>query len=183
MKNLIKFKSNRFLFSICFLLVTALGCTKEEMEEVIVGDVPHKTVPEPFTGDFAWSQVSSGGYNDAYGGYYSGLALGAQMHLNQNGTGTYVFRYDIHYANGGAKSVHIDSDVAYEIEKISADRMNMTIHFIRGKNYEDGHFLHDLDPSKIYPNGDFVWNNVPYGINAQGKIFFQPGPDLTFTKK
>ncbi|RYU91917.1 hypothetical protein EWM62_00300 [Mucilaginibacter terrigena] len=174
------------ILSLCLMLMHAAGCKKDNKTNngpVDAGNVPHTEVPEPFVGEFAWSQVSSGGYSDQYGGYYSNLVVGAHMRLDKKGTGIFIYRYDIRYSNGGSKSVHIDSDVAYEIQKLNSERMTIIIHFIRGKNYEDGVFLHDLDAAKIYPNGDYVWENVPYGTNAQGKIYFQPGPELTFTKK
>lgn len=163
--------------------LATVGCKKNSDDKVNVGNVPHKAVPEPFQGDFQWTQVSSTGYEDQYGGSYSALTVGVAAHLNANGTGTWVFRYDITYSTGRQKSVHIDSDVAYEITKLSEDRANVIVHFIRGKNYEDGQFLHDLDASKIYPNGDFVFNNIEYGVNEQGKIYFKTDPTTVFVKK
>lgn len=168
------------LVCLCMALFIVISCTKNA-DTVDAGQVPHKPVPAEFQGQFA-SVHTRGGYTDPYGGYYAGLSWGTVFNIKPNGTGTWVFRYDVTYASGGQKKVHIDCDVAYEITKLSNDRADIIVHFIRGKNYEDGKFLHDLDASKIYPNGDIHWSDVSFGINAQGKMYFVPSADDTFTK-
>ena len=160
--------------------ISLVGC-KKESNVVDAGQVPHTEVPAEFQGQFA-SVHTRGGYTDPYGGYYEGLSWGTVFNINANGTGTYVFRYDITYASGGKKNVHIDGDVAFEITRLSNNRADIIIHFIRGKNYEDGKFLHDLDATKIYPNGDMHWSNVEFGRNAQGVIYFIASADDTYTK-
>lgn len=168
------------MLGLCVWLLSAFGC-KKNSDEIDTAGVPHKDVPSEFQGQFT-SVHTRGAYTDPYGGYYSGLSWGTVFNIKPNGTGTYVFRYDITYASGGKKNVHIDGDVTYEITKMNNGRADIVVHFIRAKNYEDGRFLHDLDASKIYPNGDIHWTNVEYGKNPQGKMYFIASADDTFTQ-
>lgn len=159
------------------VLFSTVSCTKA----IDAGNVPHKPVPAEFQGTFT-SVHTRAPQVDPYGHYTDGLSWGTVFTIKADGTGTHVFRYDINYYSGGNKNVHIDTDAAYEITKIDANHADIIVHFIRGKNYEDGKFLHDLDASKIYPNGDFVFKNVEFGKNAQGKTYFVASADDTFTK-
>lgn len=180
MKHRSAIKTTAFLLGLCVALLSAVSCKKDSA--VDARGVPHKDVPAEFQGQFS-SVHTRGGYTDPYGGYYSGLSWGTVFNIAPNGTGVYVFRYDITYASGGQKKVRIEGDVAYEITKMANGRADIIIHFLRGKNYEDGKFLHDLDASKIYPNGDIHWTDVEYGRNAQGKLYFVASANDTYTQR
>ncbi|MBE7172095.1 MAG: hypothetical protein INR73_16020 [Williamsia sp.] len=171
-------KQARLVLGLGFAIFSAVCCTKP----VDTGNVPHKPVSSEFQGTFISAhirapQVDQGGH------YTDGLSWGTVFNIKPDGSGTHVFRYDINYYAGGSKNVRIETDAAYEITSIDASHADIIVHFIRGKNYEDGKFLHDLDASKIYPNGDFVFRNVEYGVNGQGKTYFVASADDTFTQK
>lgn len=163
--------------SMGLLLLSTISCTKP----VEAGNVPHKPVPSELQGTFT-SVHTRAGQVDQWGHHTDGLSWGTVFKLNADGTGTYVFRYDIVYYTGGTKSVRIEGDIACEITRLDANHVDMVIHFIRAKNYEDGKFLHDLDSSKIYPNGDLVYKGVEVGKNSQGKTYFVASVNDTFTK-
>jgi hypothetical protein len=55
---------------------------------------------------------------------------------------------------------------------MSGNRACMVIHFVSGKNYHNGVLKHDLRATKLYPNGDVVWNNAEYGTNSEGQTIF-----------
>jgi hypothetical protein len=172
------------VFAALVVLVLNAGCNKEtKSARADLSRVPRKAVPEPFRGDFTWTQVSDSAGNDQYGGAYAAISAGTSAHLNQDGTGTWVFRYDITYADGAHKCFHIDSDVTYEVTRLDDSHVTIVVHFISGKNYEDDQFLHKLDASRLYPYGDLVYENIEYAKNANGKLYFKAGPEVTFTKK
>ena len=169
---------------ISFGLFIVSGCNKESQSgHVKPAGVPHNTVPEIFAGDFTWKQVRNAAANNQYSDSYSEFSVGTTAHINKNGTGTWVFHYDITGADGGRTSVRIDSEVAYEITPLRKNHARIVVHFIRGKNYLDDKFHHELDESDLYPNGDFVYEDIEYGRNEAGQIYFNAGPGITFLKK
>ncbi|HZG25146.1 MAG TPA: hypothetical protein VEZ17_11225 [Chitinophagaceae bacterium] len=169
---------------ILFVSVIVSACNKEShTRHVARARVPYNTVPELFAGDFTWKQVRNAGVNNQYGDSYSELSVGTTAHINKNGTGTWVFHYDITGADGRRTSVRIDSEVTYEITALRKNRARIIVHFLRGKNYMDDKFQHDLEESDLYPNGDFVYDNVEYGRNEAGQVYFNTEPGITFLKK
>lgn len=171
-----------------FVLAGALlftGCKKDfNSGGAGYGNVPRKSVPQPFVGNFTYV-TSSAGYVDEYGHYIAGVAHGVTLHIEKDGTGTSLYRVE----TGNYTGITTDEtryECTYEITKTSADHANIIIHFVSGKDYHNGVFLHDLDASKLYPNGDAEWNDVEYGTNNEDQTIFVVGTSpntAQFTKQ
>ena len=138
------------------------------------GSAPRKEVPEPFVGEFMYV-TSTGGYVDQYGHQIPGVAQGVTYHINKNGTGTSLYLAKTGSYSGVVTTDEIRSNCTFEITTTSENRANIIIHFVSGKNYHNGVLLHDIDASKLYPNGDAVYDSAEYGTNDQGQTYFIVG--------
>ena len=174
-QNLSFFKLTRTAGALLLMAsITFAGCEKDVTNSGAFDNVPRKDVPEPFVGTFTYV-TSTGGYVDEYGHYMPGVAHGVTLTINRNGTGTSLYRVETGSYSGTVTTDEIRSKCTYEISKTDGNRANIVIHFVSGKNYHNGALLHDLDVSKLYPNGDVVWNDAEYGTNSEGKTIFIVG--------
>jgi hypothetical protein len=162
-----------------FLITAALafsGCKKDYDPDGgnDFGNAPRKNVPTPFVGAFTYV-TSTGGYVDQYGHYTPGVAHGLTLQINENGTGTSLYHVEKGSYSGAVTTYEVRTKCTYEITKTSNNRADIIIHYVSGQNFQDGVLRHDLDASKLYPNGDTVWNDVEHGTTNEGKTYFIVG--------
>jgi hypothetical protein len=169
--------SAKMILFLCLAFYTTAftGCKKDSgLDGKDFGRAPRKEVPDPFVGQFMYV-TSTGGYVDQYGHYIDGVSQGVTLTINKNGTGTSHYLAKTGSYSGAVTTDEIRTNCTFEITLTSQNHANIIIHYVNGKNYHNGVLLHDLDASKIYPNGDGGWDDVEYGINDQGKTYFIVG--------
>ncbi|MGZ3939539.1 MAG: hypothetical protein ACXVLT_13045 [Flavisolibacter sp.] len=166
-----------FPITVVLLVLSVLsGCKKSSTDSL--GGVPRKDVPDPFVGTFVYV-TTSGGWVDQIGSTTVGVAEGVTLQINKNGTGSWLYSAQSGSYTGAVTTDEVYANCTYEITEIDDSHANIVIHTINGKDYHDHVYLHDLDASKIYPNNDFVYNNVLFGKDSQGTDYFTIGSGST----
>lgn len=161
------------------------SCKKNVTGSDPYNGVPRKEVPEPFVGTFVYV-TQSGGYIDQIGTTTVGVAQGVTLQIHQDGTGNSLYTAESGSFTGAVTTDEVYSSCTFEITKTGDNTANMIIHTVSGKDYHNHVYLHDLDASKVYPNRDIVWNNVTFGTDAQGTVYFTVGEGTdaaTFTRQ
>jgi hypothetical protein len=177
--------SGGFIFFFAIMVLVLSGCKKNPADAAAYGNTPRKEVPDPFVGSFIYV-TSTGGYVNQYGNYVPKVAQGLTLNIRKDGTGTSHYYVETNSYGGVRTTDEIRTNCTFEITKTSGNLANIIIHYVSGKNYHNGVLRHDLDASKLYPNGDTVWNDVEYGVNSSGKTIFIVGSgnnSAQFTKQ
>jgi hypothetical protein len=165
-----------FIAIMIYGAIVSFGCKKDVASGRGggFGNAPRKEVPDPFVGDFMYV-TSTGGYVDQSGHQIPGVSQGVSYHINKDGTGTSLYHAETGSYSGAVTTDEIRNNCTFEITKTNESQANIIIHFVSGKNYHNGVLLHDVEASKLYPNGDAVYEGAEFGTNDQGKTYFIVG--------
>jgi hypothetical protein len=136
--------------------------------------VNFKEVPDAFVGSFLYI-TQTGGYVNQYGQHIPGVAQGVTLTINRDGSGSSLYHVETGSYAGTVTIDEIRMKCRYEITKTGPNTANVIIHYLSGQNYHNGVLRNNLDASKLYPNGDAVWNDVEIGVNPEGKTIFTIG--------
>ncbi|MFT3705366.1 MAG: hypothetical protein QM802_23560 [Agriterribacter sp.] len=167
-KNTKQFKG--ILWATLFMLATMVSCKKDTDDNG--GDLPAVKVPAELVGKWAWSEVSGSVIRYGDGRVEPTWARGNIFQIDANGTGFSIITAETHSYTSESVS-KVEEDCRYFIELGTDGNFIFKCYPMKGKVYENGVFLHDLEKEKIYPAKSWNWGCTL--VTDESGTYFESG--------